>query len=77
MINVEPILCQLEEALQGVDKTNADRLGEDERIRIAEMMINLQMQLDMVGEEAHMRFDSRLNALKAVAESAGIEWRLR
>ncbi len=77
MINVELILSRLEDALQGVDKTNADQLSEDDRVAIAEMIINLQMQLDMVGEEAHGRFDSRLNALKAIAESAGLEWRLR
>ncbi len=77
MIDVELILSQLEEALQGVDETNADQLSEDDRVRIAEMIINLQMQLDMVGEEAHARFDSRLSALKAIAESAGIAWGLR
>lgn len=77
MINVELILSQLEDALRGLDETGADPLSEDDRIAIAEMIINLQMQLDMVGEEAHARFDSRLNALKATAKSAGIEWRLR
>ena len=76
MINVELILCPLEEALQGVDETNADQLDEDDRIRIAEMIINLQMQLDMVGEEAHARFDSRLNAVKTTAKSAGLKWHL-
>ncbi len=73
MINVELIFCQLEDALRGVDETTVDQLDEDDRIRIAEMIINLQMQLDMVGEEAHARFDARLNALRATAESAGVE----
>jgi len=77
MINVELILSQLEDALRGVDKAHADQLSEDDRIAIAEMIINLQMQLDMVGEEAHRHFDSRLAAAKAAAESAGLEWRLR
>ncbi len=76
MINVEFILSQLEDALQGVDETSTGQFNEDDRIRVAEMIINLQMQLDMVGEEAHVRFDSRLSALKAIAESAGLEWRL-
>ncbi len=73
MINVELIFRQLEAALRGVNETTADQLDEADRIRIAEMIINLQMQLDMVGEEAHARFDARLKALKAIAESAGIE----
>ncbi len=76
MIDVELIFCQLEDALKGVDETTVDRFDEDDRIRIVEMIINLQMQLNMVGKEAHERFDARLNALKATAESAGIELHL-
>lgn len=75
MIDVELIFCQLEDALKGMDETTVDQLDEDDRIRIAEIIINLQMQLDMVGKEAHARFDARLNALKATAESVGIEMR--
>ncbi|HHH47538.1 MAG TPA: hypothetical protein ENK51_01425 [Gammaproteobacteria bacterium] len=77
MINVELILSQLENALQGVTESGGEQLSEDDRIAIAEMIVDLQMQLDMVGEEAHTRFDARLNALKAIAESVGLEWRLR
>ncbi len=76
MINVKLILTQLEEALRGVNAASASRLSEDDRIAIAEMIINLQMQLDMVGPEAHEQFDSRLEALKAAAASAGIVWRI-
>ncbi|HEB93451.1 MAG TPA: hypothetical protein ENI94_08290 [Gammaproteobacteria bacterium] len=77
MIDVELIFCQLEDALKGVDETTVDRFDEGDRIRIAEMIINLQMQLDMVGAEAHERFGARLNALQATAASAGLEWRLK
>ena len=76
MINVELILSRLEDALQGVAESGGEQLSEDDRIVIAEMIVDLQMQLNMVGEEAHTHFDARLNALKATAESVGIAWRL-
>ncbi len=75
MINLEIILSKLEDALKDVDKTNADQLSDDERVRIAEMMLNLQMQLDTLGGVAHVQFGSRLSVLMAAMESAGIEWR--
>ena len=77
MINLEILLSQLEAALKDIDKTNADQLGEEERINIAEMMLNLQMQLDMLDAAAHTRFASRVEALKAAATDANIEWRLQ
>ena len=76
MIKPEIILSRLEDALKDVKKVNADQLGEDERVSIAEMIINLQMQLDMLGKVAHVRFDPKLNALKAAATAANIEWQL-
>ncbi len=76
MINLEIVLSQLEDALRGVSKTNADQLSEDDRISIAEMIISLQMQLGMVGKEAHIRFGSKLDALKAAAADVDIKWRI-
>ena len=76
MIDPDVILTQIDAALAMIDQAGAGRLAEDERVGVAEMIINLQMQLDMLGEAAHARCDSRLNDLKAAAESAGIEWQL-
>lgn len=76
MMKPEIILSQLEDALNGIDKINADQLSEDDRISIAEMIINLQMQLGMLGKAARVRLESRLKTLKAAAAEANIRWQL-
>ncbi len=77
MINLDIILSQLEAALKDVDKTSADQLSEEARINIAEMLVNLQMQLDMLGEAAHVQFGPRLKVLMAAAADADIDWQLK
>ena len=74
MIKPEIMFSQLEDVLYGLDEDRAARLTEDARIDIAEMLVGLEMQLDMLDASAHAEFASRLDQIKATARAINIDW---
>lgn len=74
MINQEIILSQLSGALEDVNGHDTEHLTEDDKVRIAETIMGIQMQLDMLEGDIDPQVTAQLNALIAAAGKANIVW---